>query len=62
MLPDGSAIIYQDKAVIRNRSRLHYLWWRVYGHPGEGVWLHYRTPPNPGLLEAVLAARSFSGG
>ncbi|MGE5484073.1 MAG: hypothetical protein ACM3X4_03520 [Ignavibacteriales bacterium] len=62
IFPDGSAVVFQDKAAIRNRSFLHYLWWRVYGRPREGVWLHYKTAPNPALLEAVLAARSFSRG
>ncbi|MGE5542224.1 MAG: hypothetical protein ACM3WT_04230 [Bacillota bacterium] len=56
ILPDGSAIVSRDKGAIRSMSFLHYLWWRVYGRPGEGVWLYYRTAPNPALLEAVLAA------
>jgi len=46
---DGSAYISEDVADIRNRSILHWLWWKIEA-PDKAYFI-YKTEPDRNLLE-----------
>lgn len=55
---DGRLFVSVDKSDIRNRSPLHWLWWKLDGVSDRHGYLYYVTEPDPQV--AVLAKKLLS--
>lgn len=49
----GSILISRDKGDIRNRSWLHYIWWRYDNLNDNHTAIYYLTPPDDKIIKII---------
>lgn len=55
--PDGSIILYHPKSDIRNKSPLHWLWWKVNKLYDPASSVEYLTEPDEKVAEIIKTIR-----
>lgn len=56
---DGSILVFVSKTEIRNKSKIHWLWWKINGLYDRHTTVHYLTEPDEkvGTLIIIIHSR-----